>query len=588
MAVNKNKFIKKRYIILWTLFFTPILLIILSIILAITGILGFMPSFEALENPQNNLATEIISSDNEILGTYFEENRTKVQFTELSPYLVDALIATEDARFYEHSGVDFKALSRAFVLTFLGGNESSGGGSTISQQLAKLLFHKTPETKAERLKQKIKEWIIAVKLEKYYTKEEIISMYYNRFDFLNLAVGVNSASRIYFKTSPTDLKIEEAATLVGMLKNPSLYNPLRFSEKTLKRRNVVLYQMKEYGKITVAQYDSLKALPLTINYQKADHKYGIAPYFREWLRVIMDKEKPLKEEYKSEEIYLRDLEMWENNPLYGWCNKNLKEDGTPYNIYKDGLKIYTTIDSRMQIMAEAALKLHMKEYVQHNFNKESKNNKNRPFTRRLDNAMYNELIDLAIRRSERYQILRNKGISKDVIMKIFKKPVKVKLFSWNGDIDTLISPLDSLKYMKGIFRAGMMSFEPKSGHVKAYVGGIDYKYFQYDHVMEQKRQIGSTFKPFLYTLAMQEGMSPCKEFANVPTTFYMNDTTWTPGNSDNNRLGEMVSLAWGLKMSNNYISAKLMQLFKPEPVVQLAKKMGVKVIYLKYHQYVWE
>lgn len=575
--IEKNKlFAKKRFLILWLLFFIPLITIFILILSASSGALGTMPGFEELENPKSNLATQIISSDGKILGTYFTENRIKVQYDEISPYLIDALIATEDARFYDHSGVDFRALFRVFVKTFLAGDEDSGGGSTITQQLAKLLFHKSPESKFERIKQKIMEWIIAIRLERSYTKEEIISMYLNKFDFLNLAVGVNSASQVYFNTIPSNLKLEESALLVGMLKNPSLFNPVRRPEETVKRRNVVLLQMKKYGKISAELYDSISQLPLNLSFQKVDHKLGAAPYFREWLRVIMNKEKPNKEAYVNKSSYQEALYQWENNPLYGWCNKNLKADNQPYNIYSDGLKIYTTIDSRMQTMAETALKNHLKNTVQPAFEREQKNNPRKPFSKSMESETYNHILELAVKRTLRYSALKAKGLEYKEILKVFKKPVKTTLFSWNGDIDTTISPLDSLRYMKSFFHGGMMSFEPNTGHVKAYVGGINYEYFQYDHVLEQKRQVGSTFKPFLYTLAMQEGMSPCTKFANVPTTFYMGDTTWTPDNSDSHRLGEMVSLAWGLKMSNNYISAKLMQMLKPEPVVALTKKLGVR------------
>jgi penicillin-binding protein 1A len=489
---------------------------------------------------------------------------------------VDALISTEDARFREHCGVDFRALMRVLFRTVLGGDESSGGGSTISQQLSKLLFHKRPQSKIETIKQKIKEWVIAVKLEKAYTKEEIISMYLNKVDFLNLAVGINSASQVYFNSSPSELKIEQAATLVGMLKNPSLYNPLRRLELTKNRRNVVFAQMKRYGKITEQELDSLKQFPLTIDFQRVDHKLGMAPYFREWLRQIISRNKPNKEKYKNKNSYRKALYKWENDPIYGWCNKNFKSEDEPYNIYSDGLRIYTSIDSRMQEMAEQCLKDHIETYVQHKFDSLQTWNRYKPYSSELEAKQYYNLLHFAIKTTERYRLLKRKGMSKDSIIKTFCKPIQTSVFTWKGEVDTLLSPLDSLKHMKKFFHAGMMSFEPKTGHVKAYVGGINYKHFQYDHVIEQRRQVGSTFKPFLYTLAMQEGMSPCHTFANVPTTFYMADTTWTPDNSGSERLGEMVSLAWGLKKSNNYISAKLMMQFKPQPVVQLANKLGVK------------
>jgi len=560
----------------WIFCVSPILIFIITIFLAVYGVLGFMPSFKQLENPKSNLATEIYSSDMKILGTYFKENRMKADYSELSPHLIDALVATEDARFYNHSGVDFRGLSRVFFKTILGGNQGSGGGSTISQQLAKLLFPRENFGSVfEKVSRKMREWVIAVKLEKSYTKEEILSMYFNEFDFLNLAVGIKSASKVYFNTVPSELKIEQSAMLVGMLKNPSLYNPIRKPKITLERRNVVLYQMFNYGKISKQQFDSLTKLPLGINFQKVDHKEGSAPYLREYLRVLMGAMPPQRENYWSVEQYDEDMKRWEKDPLYGWCNKNKKSDGSPYDIYRDGIKIYTTINLEMQEFAEAAVVQHMTD-IQAKFFNEQKGRSKAPYGIEMTEQQINQILTNAMKSSDRYKLSKDQGLSEQTIHSIFMKKTKMKVFSWKGDRDTVLSPWDSIRYMRHYIHCGMMSVEPETGYIKAYVGGINYKYFQYDHVIVGKRQVGSTFKPFLYTLAMQEGISPCHKVANVPSTFYVNDTVWTPKNSDNLRKGEMVTLAWGLANSNNFVSAKLMQMFKPEAVVALAHVMGIQ------------
>ena len=566
----------KYLLYLWLLFVTPLFALAIYFTLISYGVLGFMPSFELLENPKSNLATEVYSSDMVVLGTFFKENRLKAEFSELSPFLVDALVATEDARFYSHSGVDFRGLGRVLVKTVLGGNEESGGGSTISQQLAKLLFPREKfGSTVEKVNRKLREWVIAIKLERSYTKEEIIAMYFNEFDFLNLAVGIKSASKVYFDCRPSELKIEQAAMLVGMLKNPSMFNPVRKPKNTIGRRNVVLSQMYRYNKINKHQYDSLIKLPLGVNYQRVDHKEGSAPYIREYLRMTLTAMKPERESYYNVLTYREDSLRWETDPLYGWCVKNKKADGSPYDIYRDGIKIYTTIDSRMQKYAELAVDSHMTE-IQKNFFIEQRGRTKAPFGEDVSNEQIQTILTLAMRGSDRYRNAREQGVSETEINRMFKKKTKMKLFSWKGDIDTMMTPWDSLRYMRFFLHTGLISIEPETGYIKAYVGGINYKFFQYDHVIVQKRQVGSTFKPFLYTLAMQDGLSPCFKVANVPTTFYINDTTWTPENSDDLRKGEMVSLAWGLANSNNFVSAKLMQMFKPEPVVALAKEMGIK------------
>jgi penicillin-binding protein 1A len=569
---------KAKYLAaLWLAFIIPIAVLFLVFWLIARGAFGFMPTFEELENPDSNLATEIYSSDSVILGTYFRENRAKADFHELSPYLVDALIATEDARYYSHSGIDVKGLGRVAFKTILAGDKGAGGGSTISQQLAKMLF---PRERFDNVfsivNRKLREWVIAVKLEKSYTKEEIIAMYFNQFDFLNHAVGIKSAARVYFSTTPMELKIEEAAMLVGMAKNPALFNPLRRYDTTMHRRNVVLSQMVRYDMLTNAEFDSLKIIPIELKYQKVDHKLGSAPYFREFLRVMLTARQPIRENYRNYNSFLEDSTRWADEPWYGWCNKNKKADGAAYDIYRDGIKIYTTLNSKMQLFAENAVKNHLSKNLQPVFDSEQRGRRKAPYSDDLTNEQINNILTHSMRISDRYRAMRHNDITHDSIVKAFKKPRQMELFSYKGLIDTVISPWDSIRYMKRFLHAGMLSFEPSTGHVKAFVGGIDYRYFQYDHVLMQKRQVGSTFKPFLYTLAMQEGMSPCHKLPNVPTTFYMADTTWTPGNSDDAKLGEMVTLEWGLAVSNNFISARLMQMFKPEPIINIAREMGVR------------
>ncbi len=570
--------IKTKYILIaWGSFGSFILLLFLFFWLIAKGYLGFMPTFEELENPDRNLATEIYASDSVVIGTYFKENRAKADYSELSPYLVDALVCTEDARFFKHSGVDIRGLGRVMIKTIIGGDKDAGGGSTISQQLAKMLF---PREKFDNpisiVNRKFREWVIAVKIEKSYTKEEIIAMYFNQFDFLNLAVGIKTASKVYFNTTPRELKIEEAAMLVGMAKNPALFNPIRRYDTTLQRRNVVLSQMLRYKKITKAEFDSLKVLPMVLDYQKVDHKMGSATYFREFLRTMLTAKMPEKENYGNIISYRDDSTRWAEDPWYGWCSKNRKPDGSEYDIYSDGLKIYTTINSRMQSYAEKAVRRHMSEDLQPAFFRLQKNRAKAPYAAELTNEQIKSIITQAAKSSERYKNMLDEGINSNEILKTFKKPISTQLFSYKGVFDTVISPWDSIRYMKHYLQAGMLSMEPGSGHVKAFVGGIEYMFFQYDHVIMQRRQVGSTFKPFLYTLAMQEGLSPCHQVPNVPTTFYLADTTWTPQNADDNKAGEMVSLEWGLAQSNNYVSAKLMQMFKPEPVVNIAHEMGVK------------
>ncbi len=540
-----------------------------------------MPPIDELQNPINKYATEIYSSDLQVLGQYSKSknNRLKTEYSQISKNVVNALVATEDVRFYDHSGIDGIALVRSFILTGILQNKSSGGGSTLTQQLAKQLYSPEAENIIERAFQKPIEWVISVKLERLYTKDEIMTLYLNQFDFLNNAVGINSAAQIYFSKSPSKLNIEEAATLVGMLKNSSLYNPVRFNERTKNRRNVVLNQMRKADFITDEQCDSLQNLPLTLNYKKADHKAGLAPYFREYLRLVLTADEPVKSDYASwqEQKYKDDVWQWENNPLYGFCNKNRKPDGTPYNIYVDGLKIYTTIDSRMQQYAEDAVDEHIKD-LQKTFFKEKKGRSYAPFSKKLKSEEIDAIIERTKRQSERYIKMKAAGFEKAEIDKVFRKPTEMQVFSYNGMIDTVMSPIDSIRYQKHYLRCGFMSMDAKSGYVKAYVGGPDFAHFQYDMVNVGRRQVGSTVKPYLYSLAMEEGMSPCDKTTWQPITFTnTGGKPWTPRTTTKGRkIGDVVSLNWGLTNSDNWISAYLMSLFTPESMVKLMRSFGIR------------
>ena len=537
-----------------------------------------MPSFEELENPKNSLATEIISEDQKVLGNFAIENRTFVDYEELSPYIVNALIATEDLRFYDHSGIDPRGLARAIVLTGILGRESSGGGSTLTQQLAKLLFHEPARSIWERILQKLNEWVIAVKLEKSYTKNEILTMYLNKVGYIYDAYGIHSAANTFFGATSDSIKIEEAAVLVGMLKNPALYNPLRRNELTKDRRNVVLDQMRKAQFISQAEFDSLKNIPLTLKFKRRDHKEGVAPYFREYIRLTLNASKPERKNYPSylANKFIADSIEWENNPMYGFVNKNLKPDGTHYNIYRDGLKIYTTVNHKMQTYAENALKDHLANDLQKAFFKEKKGRKRAPFTNKLTEEQYESIINRAVRNSERYRVLKKAGLGMDSIMKSFNTPTQMQVFSWEGEKDTVLTPMDSILYIKHFLRASFFSLDPRNGHVKAYVGGPNFKYFMYDMATKGKRQVGSTIKPLVYTLAMQEGHTPCDLVPNIPQTFVLPDgKTWTPEDAGRHRKGEMVTLKWGLANSNNNISAWVMKQYNPEAVRDMIHELGI-------------
>jgi penicillin-binding protein 1A len=578
MEQEKNNF--KKYIQgFWGLYLLGVIVIFILFFSIAKGKLGEMPTFEELENPQSLLASEVIARNGVVLGRYFRENRTFVSYDQLPENLIKALIATEDVRFYKHSGIDLRGLFRVLkgVLT---GDSGSGGGSTISQQLAKMLFPREQfESKLELVLRKFKEWVIAVKLEKSYTKEEIITMYLNKYDFLNLAVGIKSAARIYFNTIPDSLKLHQSAMLIGMAKNSSLYNPVKRPELTLKRRNVVLKQMEKYGFISEEEYKTTATLPLDLDFHKEDFKSGLAPYFREYLRVTMGSGKPDRSRYGSWQIqkYKDDSIAWETNPLYGWCKKNLKPDGTPYDLYEDGLRIYTTIDSRMQEYAEQAVEEHLKTDLQPTFDKRMSRLNNPPFSNNMNASEVNSLLDLSMRQSERYRNLRQAGLSSDKIRKNFNTPVEMTIFSWSGETDTVMSPLDSIRYSLRFLRSSFLAMDIPTGEVRAYVGGPNYKYFMYDMATGGRRQVGSTVKPFLYTLAMQNGLSPCTKVPNVKQQFILPDgRIWEARNSSPSDMdGKMVTLKWGLANSVNQISAWVMKQFNPLAMVEVMRKLGI-------------
>ena len=545
------------------------------------GSIGYMPPVEQLENPIDKYASQVVSADGKTLATYAhsQDNRIFVNYNDLSPDLVKALIATEDVRFAEHSGIDAQGLFRAVVKRGILMQKSGGGGSTITQQLAKQLFSPSADNVMERLFQKPIEWVIAVQLERFYTKEEIINMYLNKFDFLYNAVGIQSAARVYFGKTPKTLKIEEAATLVGMCKNPSYFNPVRHNDRTRGRRNTVLDQMLKAGYITQAECDSLKKLPLTIHFSRMDHKDGLAPYFREYLRLTLTAKKPERKNYRGWQMqqFKEDSLAWETNPMYGWCNKNKKPDGEFYNLYTDGLKIYTTIDSRMQKYAEDAVREHIGGYLQSAFFKEKKGKSYAPFSHDLRQGEVDTIFMRAMHQTDRYRAMKKSGASEKEIKAAFNEPVEMRVFSWDGAIDTIMSPMDSIRYHKSFLRTGFMSMDPRTGHVKAYVGGIDYNDFQYDMVNGGRRQIGSTIKPFLYSLAMIEGISPCDEMLHVQQRLTdENGKLWEPRNANKKLIGEMVSVQWGLQNSDNWVTAWLMSQLSPYTFVRLLHSFGLK------------
>ena len=531
-----------------------------------------MPNIEELQNPINRYASQIFTDDGKLIGTWSRnENRVFADYNQIAPHMFNALVATEDERFFEHSGIDVKALLRAIVKRGIFQQASAGGGSTITQQLAKQLYSAKAESTFERLLQKPIEWVIAVELERCYTKEEILTLYLNYFDFLYNAVGIQTAARVYFGKQPSELTILESATLIGMCKNPSLYNPVRHNERCRQRRNVVLGQMVRSGYLTQAQYDDLKDEPLKLNFRRADHKDGLGTYLREHLRTKMTAKKPKRSKYASWQNlqYHEDSLAWATDPLYGWCNKNKKKDGENYDIYTDGLKIYTTIDSRMQAYAEEAAVNHVGHVLQKEF-EYGRNHPNFPYTKNLTKEQINQILNRAMRQSERYTKMKANGCSEEEIKKAFATAVEMSVFTWNGVKDTLMTPMDSIRHYKKFLRTGLVSIDPTTGFVKAYVGGLNYTYFQYDMAMKGRRQIGSTMKPFVYAMAMEDGMLPEDTIVNIQREYQVGDQVWSPRNSGTARYGEPVTLKWGLSQSNNWITAELMYQSDPEGV-RLAK-----------------
>ena len=567
--------------ILWGLFVAAVLGIALFFAAIYWGWIGYVPPIEELENPISRYASQVISSDNVLLGTWsLNENRIFARKEEVAPCVFHALVATEDKRFYAHSGIDVYSLFRAVVKRGILGRKEAGGGSTITQQLAKQLYTSSnASSSTQRIMQKAIEWVIAVQLERHYSKDEILTLYLNYFDFLHHAVGIKTASRVYFNKEPGDLTVPEAAMLIGMCKNPSYYNPVRDSVRVINRRNVVLSLMEEQGFLTKTECGKYKNASLGLNLQRVSHRDGLATYFREYLRHIMMAKAPVRENYASwqRQEFVDDSIAWLTDPLYGWCNKNYKKDGSPYNIYTDGLRIHTTINSRMQRYAERAVREHIEGYLQPLFEKEKHVGKYlNPFSKLLSKDQIREILRRAIERSERYRAMRAAGMSDEEVKRFFKtEKVPMTIYTSHGEVETMMTPQDSILYYKTFLRTGFMSMDPLTGSVKAYVGGLDYSYFQYDMVTMGRRQVGSTIKPYLYALAMENGFTPCDEAPNVQTTYMVGGKPWTPRNSGTARIGEMVTLKWGLSQSNNWISAYLMDKLDPNALVQLIRTFGI-------------
>ena len=563
---------KKIFILIWVLFFSVIALVCFAFVGVVKGWIGYMPNIEELQNPINRYASQVFTADGKLLGTWSRsENRIFTDYEHIAPHTFEALVATEDERFFEHSGIDVKALLRAVVKRGIFQQASAGGGSTITQQLAKQLYSEKAGSTFERLLQKPIEWVIAVELERCYTKEEILTLYLNYFDFLYNAVGIKTAARVYFGKQPSELTILESATLIGMCKNPSLYNPVRHNERCRQRRNVVLGQMVRSGFLTEAQYDDLKDEPLKLNFRRADHKEGLGTYLREHLRTKMTAKEPKRKNYASWQSlqFYEDSLAWANDPLYGWCNKNTKKDGENYDIYTDGLKIYTTIDSRLQAYAEEAAVNHVGHVLQKEF-EYGRNHPNFPFTNNLTKEQINQILNRSMRQSERYVKMKAAGASEAEMKQAFATPVEMAVFTWNGVKDTIMTPMDSIRHYKKFLRSGLVSIDPATGYVKAYVGGLNYVYFQYDMAFKGRRQVGSTMKPFVYAMAMEDGMLPTDTIVNIQREYQVGDKVWAPRNSGSARYGEPVTLKWGLSQSNNWITAELMYQSDPEGV-RLAK-----------------
>lgn len=576
---NKNR--RRINIVFWSVILAPAVLFGLLLLLIRIGAFGALPSFEELENPRSNLATEVISSDGKNLGNFFIENRSYVDYGDLSPYLVMALVATEDARFYQHSGIDFIGLSRVGFKTVLMGDRGQGGGSTISQQLAKNLYprdtvHSSGVKKAGKLViAKLKEWITAVMLEHNYTKEEIIAMYLNTVEYGSNAFGIKSASKTFFNKTPAELNPQEAAMLVGVVNAPTRYSPRRNPERALSRRNRVIKRMEQAGFLTSAEEKELSATPIELDYHPISHNDGSGTYFREMLRLYMTANEPKRNQYYLDWDYEQDLIRWQNDPLYGWCNKNKKADGTTYNLYKDGLKIYTTVDSRMQQYAEQAVRKHMTETAQPQFDRQRKQYNSIYYG--IPKKEIESIVDRTVLQSDRARTLRQGGMSNEKILAEFLKPVEMTVFTYEGAKDTVMTPRDSVLYMKSIMRAGFVSMDPGTGYVQAYVGGVDFRHFKYDMARQGKRQVGSTIKPFIYTYAIDRlNYNPCTLVPNSPVTIETAQGPWSPKEATAvAQEGEYHPLYWGLAQSRNNYSAWIMRQSKPEDVADMIHKIGI-------------
>ena len=559
----------------WILLLAPVALVLL--LLGIVWIFAEIPTLEELEHPDTKLATQVIAEEGEILTTYHIENRTFVGYDELPQHLIQATVATEDARFYQHSGIDFRSLFRVLFKTLLSRDSSQGGGSTITQQLAKTLYpRKEHATKLDMIWIKLREWITAIKLERNYTKEEIVDMYLNAVFFGSNSYGIQSASLYFFGKNPIDLKVEESAVLVGMVNKPTRYNPAINPDKALERRNLVLGRMRDKDYLTRAECDSLRTLPIELHSRSIDRTTGVGPYFRDMLRRTMMAERPRRRAYETVEDFRADSLLWADDPLFGWLNKNLKNDGSQYDLDKDGLRIYTTINYKMQRYAEEAVAEHLGKDLQKVFDRELRNRKNRPFS----NGTSDKIVDVTMKQarqwSDRTRMMKASGYSDSEIAKSFNEKVPMRVFTWDapGYRDTVMTPDDSIRYYKSFFRAAFMAIEPKTGHIRAYVGGPDYRYFKYDNVRQGKRQVGSTVKPFLYTLAMESGMTPCDRVQNSPQVLDIGyGRTWTP--QDPHCDGSMMDLKWGLAHSSNSVAAWLMKQLGPEAMVAMMHKMGI-------------
>ena len=572
MTDSAKKKISKWF---WIIMVTPV--VVLALLLGAVWAFADIPSIEELENPDSKLATQVIAEEGEILTTYHIENRTFVGYEELPQSLVQAAVATEDKRFYKHSGIDIQSLGRVFFRTLLSRDSSQGGGSTITQQLAKTLYPRGAHVGGLGMVWiKLKEWITAIKLERNYTKDEIMDMYMNAVFFGSNSYGISSAANQFFGKQPSELLTEESAVLVGMVNKPTRYNPALNPDHALRRRNLVLSRMEEMHYLTKAECDSLQALPITLHTRTGDRTTGVGPYFRDMLRRIMGATKPRRSDYTLVEDYRVDSLQWADDPVYGWLNKNFKSDGSAYDLDKDGLRIYTTINYKMQRYAEEAVAEHLGKDLQKAFFRELKNRRNAPFTSDTDPSVIETTLKQARRWSDRTRMMKASGSSQAEIDKSFSQPVKMRVFTWDkpGYRDTVMTPDDSIRYYKSFFRAAFMAIEPGTGHVKAYVGGPDYRYFKYDNVRQGRRQVGSTVKPFIYTLAMESGMTPCDPVLNSPVVIVVNgDQTWTP--QDTHADGSMVDLTWGLAHSSNSVAAYLMKQLGPASMVSMMRKMGI-------------